>query len=349
VIRVLGFALYGELAASTRHRLSQFRPRLIDHGIDLTVTHLLGDDYLRSRFGGTSVPWASILRSAVHRIDVLLRDHSYDRAIVHCETLPFVPELIERAMLRVPYMYDFDDAFFAKYRVGRFSALSPILGGKFDGVIERASCVSAGSRVLLSFASRLNRASHLMPTVVDVRRYPAKTSYRSDSFNIGWIGSPSTAKYLEILKAPLQAVAREFAVCLTVIGATAPRIEGVDVVSIPWSEATEASAIREFDVGVMPLLDDEWSRGKCAFKLIQYMACGVPVVASPVGANTDVVTADCGFLASSTDEWSEAFRRLRDDSAMRERLGSEGRRRVVSHYSLDVAAPKMADLIVGLA
>jgi glycosyltransferase involved in cell wall biosynthesis len=119
-----------------------------------------------------------------------------------------------------------------------------------------------------------------------------------------------------------------------VIGAKAPIIANVDVVEIPWREDREVEHLNQFDVGVMPLPDDDWARGKCAFKLIQYMACGVPVIASPVGANIDVVSQECGFLAGSAEQWLRSLRLLRDNRILRLEMGGFGRTRVVNHYSL---------------
>jgi glycosyltransferase involved in cell wall biosynthesis len=164
-------------------------------------------------------------------------------------------------------------------------------------------------------------------------------------FTVGWIGSPSTAPYLSEIVRPLSVIGAEGPVRLVVVGGKAPTIPKVSVQEIPWSEATEVAEINRFDVGIMPLPDNDWTRGKCAFKLIQYMACGVPVVASAVGANVDVVDADCGLLASKPESWVQALRTLRDDSGLRRRMGEAGRERVVEHYSLHAALPVLADVI----
>jgi len=134
-----------------------------------------------------------------------------------------------------------------------------------------------------------------------------------------------------------------------VVGGCSPDIPGVEVVNLPWSESTEVEVINSFDVGVMPLFDDEWARGKCAFKLIQYMACGVPVVASPVGANVDVVNEANGLLAQCADHWTNALRRLRDDPALRQSLGCGGRQTVELSYSLRSTLPVMVKTINAVA
>jgi glycosyltransferase involved in cell wall biosynthesis len=167
----------------------------------------------------------------------------------------------------------------------------------------------------------------------------------SEFFTVGWIGSPSTAPYLQELIEPMSNLGKECAVRLIVIGGKAPKIPNVSVVEHEWHEHTELELINTFDVGVMPLADDDWARGKCAFKLIQYMACAVPVIASPVGANVDVVNKESGVLAATAQEWLEAFRLLRDMPVMRKNMGEAGRARVVQHYSLHQNVPKLAGVI----
>ena len=345
MIKLLGFALYGPLAASTRYRLGQYIPGLAKHGINLEICHLLDDDYLRNRFRGSIPSPFGLLKMVSRRLENLRGQEQYDLAMLHCELFPLLPGRIERALIKLPYIYDFDDAFFLKYRSPRFKMLAPVLSNKFDTVIAGAAAVTAGNNVLAGYAKLHNVNTGFLPTVVDTLRYlPARTD-RKDMFTVGWIGSPSTAVYLSELIAPLTALAKEGAVRLVVIGGKAPFIPGVTVVELPWSEASEIELINFFDVGVMPLPDDDWARGKCAFKLIQYMACAVPVVASRVGANIDVVDAECGLLASNAHEWLAALRFLRDRQDLCKQMGEAGRERVVQHYSLERNLPVLAEVI----
>lgn len=345
MIKVLGLALYGPLAASTRYRLGQYVPGLAKQGINLEICHLLDDDYLRKRFSGGSPSLPAMLGMGLKRFADLRRLHDYDMAIWYCELFPLLPGWLERYLVSMPYVYDFDDAFFLKYRSPRFKMLAHVLSNKFDTVIAGAAAVTAGNHVLAGYAKQHNANTGLLPTVVDTLRYlPARTG-RNDMFTVGWVGSPSTAVYLSELIEPLTALAKEGAVRLVVIGGKAPVIPGVTVVELPWSEASEIELINSFDVGVMPLPDDDWARGKCAFKLIQYMACAVPVIASRVGANVDVVDAECGFLASNAHEWLEALRLLRDRQDQCEQMGEAGRERIVQHYSLERNLPVLAKVI----
>jgi glycosyltransferase involved in cell wall biosynthesis len=265
--------------------------------------------------------------------------------MLHCELLPLMPGWVERSLLPRPYIYDFDDAFYLKYRSGKLGVMRPFLGGKFDAVIAGAAAVTAGNNTLADYARGKNTNTHLLPTVVDTERYMPASRPRNDIFTVGWIGSPSTAPYLTELVGPLSLIGKESPVRLVVIGGKAPSIPNVAVEEIEWSEQTEVVLINTFDVGVMPLPDDDWARGKCAFKLIQYMACAVPVVASRVGANIDVVQTDCGFLATGEREWVDALRFIRDQPLARRQMGKAGRLRVGQHYSLHRNLPILADII----
>jgi glycosyltransferase involved in cell wall biosynthesis len=345
MIRVLGLSLYGPQAASTRYRLMQYAPGLRQYGIELDVRGLLGDDYIRTTFAGQKCsPW-KVFRYYMERMALLSRQHSYDTAVVQAEMFPLLPGIAESQLLRIPYIYDFDDAFFLKYRARRFRYFSPLLKNKFDAIVSRAAAVTAGNHYLVDYARHWNSKTFLLPTVVDTDRYAHAPNNCDKVFTVGWIGSPSTAVYLSELVQPLAELGREGPTRFVVIGGRCPAIEGVDVVHVPWSEDTEVGLINTFDVGVMPLFKDEWSKGKCALKLIQYMACGVPVVASPVGANLSVVSDDCGFLATGRDEWRNTLHRLRCDAPLRRRMGAAGRKKVEDLYSLRSAVPVMANTI----
>lgn len=345
MIKVLGLALYGPLAASTRYRMSQYVPGLAELGIDLRLTSLLGDEYLRRRFNGGGLPLAAMIHDGAERLKQLHQLSDFDLGMLYCELFPFMPGWLERGLIRKPYIYDMDDAFYLRYRLGRKRIARSFLGDKFDSVMAGAAAVTAGNSVLAEYALKHNPAVRQVPTVVDTTRYVPKTDRQNPVFTVGWIGSPSTASYLPELVAPLAALGAEAPLNFVVIGGKAPAIPNVNVIEVEWQEHTEVDLINTFDVGVMPLPDDAWARGKCAFKLIQYMACAVPVVASPVGANADVVTSECGLMANTQDEWVQALKTVRDDAGLRQRMGEAGRQRVVEHYSLHTALPKLAEVI----
>lgn len=347
-MRVLGLALYGPLAASTRHRLTQYEQGLREVGISLETHYLLSDRYLEKRFAQASPPYWDMLKSGFDRLKLMLLQNQYDCAVVYCELFPLLPALIESRLLKLPYIYDFDDAFFLKYRRSGYRIVSGLLGNKIDALISNASAVTAGNDYLAEYARRLNPGTIVLPTVIDETRYTHAKPKPADVFTVGWIGSPSTGVYLEQVVDALSILGKEAPIRLTVVGATQKPIANVDVVNLPWSEETEVSLISSFDVGIMPLPDSDWARGKCAFKLIQYMACGIPSIASPVGANRSVLTADCGLYASTTEEWVAALRTLRDNRELRQHLAKNARERALDVYTVSGNLPALAKVIVSL-
>ncbi len=349
MIRVLGRSLYGPQAASHRVRLSQFQPGLAAAGIDLQIQSLLDNAYLQRSFNGRRPSLRALLAAYGRRLQALRQADRFDLAIVHCELLPFLPGWLERQLLTIPFIYDCDDAFFLKYRSGSLRLLQPLLGAKADRLMAAAVAVTAGNTWLAAHARRFNSNVFVLPSVVDTDQFrPAEPppAVRSDaSFTVGWIGSPSTAPYLQLLVEPLQQLALERSVRLVVVGGPAPAIAGVEIIEQPWSLELEVPLIQQFDVGVMPLPDNPWTRGKCAYKLIQCMACAVPVVASPVGANLEAVPPESGLLAGSPEEWLAAFRLLAADPALRLLIGKAARHWVEQRYSLRSALPELTHVI----
>ncbi len=352
-------ALYDDTSASTRVRLLQYQSSLVEYGFCCEVNFLLpSNGVLRSLVRMATSPMAcatlfstflALIRSYVSRFQLLLKVKHFDLVIIHCEVFPFVPAFLEFFLLKVPFVYDCDDAFYLRYRLGRFYWLRPLLGSKFDHLLTAAKAVTAGNADLAAYALRFSSNVTVLPSVVDTDNYrpdeTPQTGQSSDPFTVGWIGSPSTAPYLQLLVEPLQQLARERYVRLLVVGGPAPAIAGVEVIEQPWSLEQEVPLIQQFDVGVMPLPDTPWSRGKCAYKLIQCMACGIPVVASRVGANVEVVPSECGLLAETPEEWLAAFRRLAAEPELRQRMSTASRLWVEERYSLRSALPVFTNVI----
>ena len=185
-----------------------------------------------------------------------------------------------------------------------------------------------------------------MPTVVDTVRYKVLKKTVTNALTVGWIGSPSTASYLKGISKPLSILGESQDVRLVVIGGKAPCIKNVDVIELPWNEDDEVNEINNFDIGVMPLPDSPWERGKCGFKLIQYMACGLPVIASPIGVNSEIVEHGVnGFLVETDEEWESSLRTLMGDPELRHRMGQAGRVKIERQYSLQVTGPVLTSVI----
>jgi glycosyltransferase involved in cell wall biosynthesis len=318
-------------------------------GIVLEIQALLDDAYLQRRFAGGKPSLRDLIAAYGQRIQALQQLRAFDLAIVHCELLPFLPGWLERHLLNISFIYDCDDAFYLKSRHGRLRWLQPLLGNKIERMMAAAVAITPGNAELAAYARHFNSNVMLLPSVVDTEQMrPASggpSHLQDQPFTVGWIGSPSTAPYLQQLVTPLRHLARELPVRLLVVGGAAPAIPGVEVIEQPWSLEQEVPLIQQFDVGVMPLPDTPWTRGKCAYKLIQCMACAIPVIASPVGANVDAVPPACGILASSSDQWLSAFRQLAADPELRHRMGVAGRQWVEERYSLRSVTPVLTTVI----
>ena len=185
----------------------------------------------------------------------------------------------------------------------------------------------------------------LIPTTIDTDLYrPERRRPRDDgTVTIGWTGSHSTARHLERLRPALTELAARQPFRLIVIGANTPPIPGAVVEARRWSAETEVDDLSDVDIGIMPLPDDAWSRGKCGLKALQYMGLGIPAVVSPVGVNTEIVVDGVnGLIAGTDDEWIDRLVTLMNDAALRKKLGSAARESVEQRYSAKQIAPKVA-------
>ena len=240
-------------------------------------------------------------------------------------------------------MFDFDDPIFHYYDLSANWVVRALLGEKIRKVAAGAAYVFAGSPYLVDYVRPVNAAVEYLPTVIDLDRYTETRDFKQPPkapFTIGWMGSPSTAHYLVNIAPALDRFCRRHA-RVVLVGSGSIGLPGVPVEVREWDEARETSDLLEFDVGLMPLADDPWSRGKCGFKLIQYMASGVPLIASPVGVNRDLVKPGInGFFASEPQQWEDALERLVKDRVLCGSLGEAGRANVEREFCVQVTASR---------
>lgn len=353
-MNILCLSKYGRLGASSRLRTIQYIPFLAKYGIAAKASPFISDNQLRLKYQHGKYTYASLCASYFHRIADLLKSKHFDLVVIEKESLPWLPASFEKILLRqVPYVLDYDDAVFHNYDMHPSKFVRFFWGRRLDRLMRSANLVLAGNTYLANRAhnSGASWVEHV-PTVVDIGRYALKVGSPTRSMipRIVWIGSPATVHYLELVREPLRMLATRFPFVLRVIGAAGPSFSGVEVESFEWSEASEAERIAECDIGIMPLLDTPWEQGKCGYKLIQYMACGLPVVASSVGVNSDIVLPHHnGFLASNTNDWISALSVLLGDEKVRTQFGSYGRSLVESRYSLQIQAPRVASLLIQAA
>ncbi|MBY0493474.1 MAG: glycosyltransferase family 4 protein [Cyanobacteria bacterium] len=327
-----------------RFRVSQFLPALSAAGFDVTLQPLFDTTLFRLLYrpGNTTRKAAALMSRTVDRLRALGND--YDMVLIHREAYPIGPPLIERWLgKRVPMVYDFDDAVYLPSTSDANRMIASLKRpGKIAEVIRRSSEVIAGNPHLGDYARRYSSHVNVIPTVVDTTVWaPPAQPVRNEPLVIGWIGTPTTTQYLMALQDVLSALAKEHHFVLRVSGTVAPvAIPGVRVQNETWSRDREIALFNTCDIGVYPLPNDEWTLGKCGFKAIQFMACGVPVVASPVGVNRQIIEdGTSGLLANQEAEWRNHLRALLTDAALRRRIGAAGRARIEQHYSLQAIAP----------
>jgi glycosyltransferase involved in cell wall biosynthesis len=347
-IRVVAFMKYGGRAASTRQRLLQYLPHLRSAGIDVEFLPLLGNDHLERVADGKSAALPHVAKNYARRFWQLTKLRHADIVWVHCELFPYLPGFFERLVrvTKTPMVYDFDDAIFHMYDRHPSGLVRRSLGKKLVPLLRSASACSCGNTYLAAYASLYCGDCRIFPTVVDTRSYVPVPKRQGVPLVVGWIGSPSTWPYVQPMLGAIRAAADRSGARVRVIGAgpSAKQVEGIEAVD--WSEEREIAEVQGMDIGIMPVPDEPWERGKSGYKLIQYGACGLPVIASPVGVNREIVLDGAtGFLASTQPEWEAHLTRLLSDPPLRLRLGTAGRKRVEEHYSLQVHAARMVQLL----
>lgn len=356
-LRILFLTRYGRLGASSRQRCYTYLNSLRAAGVEAHVSPFLGDDYVVRLNSGRAISLATVFRAYTCRLFSLLRSHRYDLLWIEKEALPWIPAWAELGILRLTagrIIIDYDDAIFHRYDQHSSGVVRRLLGRKIDRVMAAADLVTVGNGYLGLRAKEAGaREIAEIPTVVDLRYY---TERRANSvrdvgtFTLGWIGSPLTSAYLEWLRPALGELASHIPFRIILVGASPTALAGLPVERVAWSPATEAAQLARFDVGLMPLPDLPWERGKCGYKLIQYMASSLPVVASPVGANREIVVpGETGFLAETRADWVSALTRLAQDPPLGYRMGTAGRRRAERHYSLQAIVPEFIDLLANVA
>lgn len=349
---ILILSRYSRLGSSSRLRMTQYIPFLSENELNITQKCFFNDRYLMLLYNNKKISKFLLFKFYLKRVLILLNAKKYDLIWIEKEIFPYFPAMFEYALnkFNIPYIVDYDDAVFHNYDLSKNKYIKKLLGNKIDNVMKYSSIVIAGNQYI-SERAKLSGAKEvvIIPTVVDIERYSEKVNYQSDIIIVGWIGSPYTQKYLVDIIKILEKMSKSNPIRLVLVGANHSIQESVselDIEVLPWSENMEAEYIKSFDIGIMPLVDGPWEKGKCGYKLIQYMASGVPVIASPVGVNVEIVMNNqCGYLAGIPSEWEVSFQMLISDYKKRQHYGKNGRKAVEQIYSLQVQRTKLLNII----
>jgi glycosyltransferase involved in cell wall biosynthesis len=295
-------------------------------------------------------------KALIRRSKLLKNVGDFDLIYIYSEAALVGPAVIETLIswAGVPVVFDFDDAIFLRY-----TYISPVNGylrllkfpGKTRTICGLASHVIAGNSNLANYANRFCKNVTIVPSTVDINSYTIENPRPpAEPPVIGWTGSYSTIQYLDNLRVALQQLAQRERFKLRVIGVPDYRIDGVDVEAIPWNAETEVADLRGIDIGIMPLTDDEWTRGKCGMKALQYMALGIPTVCSPVGVNPRIIRDhENGLMAETDEQWKDSLTELFHSRELRLALGKAGRETIESGYSMSIHAPRVYQIFKSVA
>lgn len=344
-MKVLFLSKYNRDGASSRYRFYNYKPYFDENDIVYHFKPLLDDKYVlnlynKKRFSVIVQRLYSVLKRLYF---LIFQCSNYDLIVIEKELLPNVPYFVEKLLLKgKTYALDFDDYIATNYKLNPLKRF--FFKEKIDKLARGAKFVTVGNYWYFQEIKSDNLI--YLPTVINLEKYPkVKQEYQTNLITIVWIGSLSTGKYLQIVIPALQKIAQKYAVKLKVIGADIA-IEGIDVELVDWDEATEVNELLSSDIGIMPLENTMWEKGKCGFKLVQYMACGLPVIASAAPANEEIIENGVnGFIIHNEDEWYAAFEKLIVSAAIREQFGIAGRRKIELNYSYQVWGNRYSNFI----
>lgn len=343
---------YGDLAASTRQRFYQYQPYLEETGFEIIKVPFLNNNYLYDFFNKDQRNVGWVLQSYIKRFLWIVSRPDVDLIWLHCDLFPYMPGFFERLLsfTKKPIICDLDDAIFHNYNLNSKWYVRKILSRKLYDTISLADITFCGNQYILKYAKKISSRIKIVPTVVDTNILTPNDINKSNDnlIKIGWIGSPTTSRQYLFPKIPiLENLVTKEGGQINVMGANKKEIYKYQSVKFfEWSEKCELSFLQSLDIGIMPLTSTPWARGKCGYKLIQYMSCGLPVIASPVGVNKEIVKHGInGFLAETDEDWQKYIKILINDSQLRKRMGEEGRKKVEDQYSLKVWAPRVSQLI----
>ncbi|HEX5874014.1 MAG TPA: glycosyltransferase family 4 protein [Pyrinomonadaceae bacterium] len=340
-----------DTSPSQRYRIEQWEPLLRERGVQITYAPFEDEELHRLLYkpGLMGKKLERVTRALGRRMSLIKSIRDYDLVYILREAALLGPPVFERLIhqRRVPIVFDFDDAVFVSYKSPSNGYLSYLkFASKTKTICRMASHVMAGNPYLADYARQVNDRVTVIPTTIDTERY--KVLARGESSGppvIGWTGSHSTVQHLDTLRGALKKLAQRESFRLRVIGTPTYECAPVDVEAMPWRANTELDDLSVIDIGVMPLPEDRWSKGKCGLKALQFMALGVPTVCSPVGVNSDIIQdGENGFLAGTEDEWVDKLSRLIRSHELRQRLGQAGRATVEQKYSAVTQSPRVYEI-----
>lgn len=336
-----------DVSPGQRFRIEQWEPFLKQDNITIDYFSFT-DDKLREviyKEGHLGAKIKELFKANLRRVGHALRAKNYDAVFLYRAASMVGPAWIEKFLRwrEIPIIFDFDDAIFFTdtAKANRRFAWAKFSGSKTADICRLSTSVTVGNSYLADYAKKHNEQVFVVPTSIDTNKYQptAKKNSSNSRVVVGWTGSSTSQYHLEQFEQVLAELLKERDVEIRVVSNREPVFTKVPFVWRSWSAETEVEEIAQIDIGIMPTPDDEWSRGKCALKALQYMSLGIPAICTDMGANRDVVkNGENGFLAKTNEEWLTAFKCLIDDAALRRKLGDAARKTVVEDYSMERCA-----------
>ncbi|MAV82977.1 MAG: hypothetical protein CMI90_05910 [Pelagibacteraceae bacterium] len=346
--KIVFYPKYGSQSPSYRVRFLSYKKFLENKGYNVETQILFDENFYKNRIFKNKLNLFKVTLFYYIRLkDILTRKKPFI-AISHIEFLPFVPiiaELILR-LRKIPYMIDIDDAVYLRYyKKNKFLYSYDIF--KFNYTFKKASNIFVGNKFHLNKLNKYNRNINYIPTVIDFKKYNKylnKNKFKK--FTLVWIGTPSTTKYLLELIPLLNDLVNNNKIKVLLIGADLKQVKNLNCEFLEWKEETELDILSKCHLGIMPLHDTSWELGKCAYKILQYMALKLPVVASPIGTNKEIIKdAKNGFLASDLNEWNRKIQLLINDKDIREAISTNGFNTVMNDFNLEKYQQQFFNLI----
>lgn len=340
-------------APSQRFRFEQYLELLTEAGHEWHLAPFITTATWEILYkpGNTLAKVVGIIAGFLRRVILLFAAPKYEYVFIHREASPIGPPIFEwiiAKILKKKIIYDFDDAIW----LANTSEANKIIAGikwhhKVGSICRWAYKVSCGNAYLAEYARQFNNHVVINPTTIDTENLHNKVRNQlaAEKLVIGWTGTHSTLKYLDQIVPIISKLEQEFSFEFRVISNQPPNLPLKSLVYVPWNKESEIADLSQFHVGLMPLADDIWARGKCAFKALQYMALGEPALVSPVGMNTEVVQQGYnGYICTTTEDWENALRELLQQPLLRSELGYNARKTIEARYSVTANRPNFLAL-----
>ena len=336
--KIIFFSKYGKRSASIRCRIDAYKEILEESGYEIENNILFDDNFFINKILQNKIIYHYLFLTYLKRIAFLLFAPKPFVAIIHIELLPFfsiIGELILK-IRNIDYIIDIDDAVYHRFENSTLKFLNSITLLKFKKIVSMSKCTFSGNQYHIDFFTASNKSHYYFPTVIDTEKYSKlKSVQKYDNFTVVWIGTPSTSVYLKEIEKELQILNNEHNINFVFIGFGNVYLNNINYKNISWNEDTEINEISKCHVGIMPLSKNKWVLGKCGYKILQYMACNIPVVATSIGVNKSIIDNNInGLLVNKNNEWVENILKLKNKPNLYKKISIQGYETVIQKFDI---------------